>query len=274
MTEERLMRRLRAAAPVIIEPAGADELFAQIIARPVSAEAAGNRPGGVPRWVAAPRRLSVGVAAFLLLAGSATAAVISTGVFAHDTPVALFSADQPHHASLLGQPETVIPATVKAADTFTVPGVGQISLWTGTTSQNGICTGMVLPGTTWAGFGASPYDTGGAQAGCEPTYAQVDQNAEAHGGNAILELDGFQYSDATLQGTDGRSWEIEYGRITPPQGQAVTVRDEISGVSAPVTAEGWFAITLPMGSASTPPQAQLQALDSSGQVIAQEPNAS
>jgi hypothetical protein len=277
MTQERLMRRLRAANPVptIVERAGSDHLFALIVAGPGDERLTLRHDHRFSRWITGTRRLAVGAAACLLVTASAAAAVIGSGVFAHATPVALFEANAGQHPALSGQSETVIPSTVQASQTFTVPGVGQVTLWTATTSQGGFCMALLLPGTTWAGFSASQYDTGYGSVGCQPTYAQVNQYSVAHGGKPVLGLDdGFQYDNAILRGSDGREWDIYYGRVIPTQGQPATVRDQISGISAPVTSDGWFAITVPMPNPpTTQPNVQFQALDSAGQVIAQEPSA-
>jgi len=143
--------------------------------RDESASRAGRARGqhhSLPRWLVGPRRLALTAAAYLLVAASATAAAITTGVLAHDRPVTLFRIS-PGGASLAGLHETVIPSTVHRAETFTVPGVGRLAFWVATTHQHGICTALRLPGSIWSGFNASPADAGGGIPGCSPAYAQV-----------------------------------------------------------------------------------------------------
>ena len=270
MSEERLMRRLRAANPVAVVDEPAVELFARIVAEPGDARLL--RPGRrLPNWLLAPRRLVLVAVAFVLVAAGGTAGVVGWGVFAHDQPVALFrhdpvGQDLPPGASLWHQ--TVILSTVHRAEAFTVPGVGRIAFWVAASRQHGVCTALRLPGGSWSGLEGSPLDEGGSVPGCAPTRAQVNRSKPP-----VYVLDGFDYQEAIVRGHDGRQWRIEYGRVSSRRGRPVIVRDTLSQIRTRVARGGWFAIVLPIGDNNALPTWRLQALDGHGRIVAHEPHA-
>jgi hypothetical protein len=265
MTEQRLMQRLRAANPVpfAAEPSGAHELLARIVAQPGDRRLVVRRRR-LPRWLQSPRRLGLVAAMFVLVAAGGTAGV---GLLAHDGPVELFS-DNPAGTPGTGiWHQTVIPASVHRARTFSITGVGRLTLWVAQSRQRGICTALRLPDGDWAGLGSSPLDDGGTAPGCQPTRAQVNRTGR------VYQLDGFQYDEALVRGSGGTVWRIEYGRVTPRRGAAVSVRDLVSRERVPVAPGGWFAIALRDRDPSAIPHWRLQALGAGGRVVAQEPQA-
>jgi hypothetical protein len=272
MSEERLMRRLRAANPVAVvdRPAGADELLARIVSEPGDERLLARRRR-LPGWWLRPRRLLLVAVAFVLVAAGGTAGVVGWDVFAHDHPVALFEHDPVGRdlspgASLWHQ--TVITSTVHRAEAFTVPGVGRIAFWVAASRQHGLCTALRLPGGSWSGLEGSPIDEGGTVPGCAPTRAQVDRSKPP-----VYVLDGFDYQEAIVRGHDGRQWRIEFGRVSSRRGRPVIVRDTLSGITARVTRGGWFAIVFPIRDPNALPAWRLQALDADGRIVAHEPHA-
>jgi hypothetical protein len=270
MSEERLMRRLRAANPaaIIDPPVGVDELLARIVSEPGDARLVGGRHR-LPGWLRGPRRLVLVAVAFVLVAAGGTAGVVGWGMFAHDHPVALFRHDPagqglPPGNSLWHQ--TVITSTVHRAEAFTVPGVGRIAFWVAGTRQHGLCTALRLPGGSWSGLEGSPLDEGGTVPGCAPTRAQVNRTNPP-----VYLLDGFDYQEAIVRGHDGRRWRIEYGRVSSRHGRPVLVRDTLTQISTRVARGGWFAIVFPIRDINALPAWRLQALDGHGRIVAHEP---
>jgi hypothetical protein len=278
MTEERLLRRLRAANPMVhvSEPAGAQDLFAEIVAAPGDARLGAGRSRG-PWWrqIVGPRRLALVAAVFLLVAAGGTAGVIGIGAFAHDPPRALFVADPqgrgPGPGSGLWR-QRVIPSTVHRAVTLPVSGFGPVQLWVADSRQHGICTALRLPDASWSGLGGSPLDGGGTVPGCRPTRVQIN------GASPVYVIDGFDYVEAIVR-RGGTQWRIEYGQVArsgrdgagDAGGRPVAVRDVMSGRSVPVARGGWFAIAFRIRDPNALPGFRLEALDARGQVVAREP---
>jgi len=130
-------------------------------------------------------------------------------------------------------PETVIPSIVRRINTFTIPGVGPIQYWVADTKQNGICTALRLANGEWDGL-QNDGRVAGSMPGCRATRKQLSDGA--------LILDGFDYEQTSVAGTNGKSWAIEYGAVTVPN--AAEVRETINGVTAPIIDGQYFAIAL------------------------------
>jgi hypothetical protein len=179
-----------------------------------------------------------------------------------DSPAALFE-NNPQStgaspAALWDQ--TVLPATVRAIETFTIPGLGSVQYWVANTKQQGICTGLRLPGGSWAGLQGNG-QVGGAMPGCRPTREQLS-------GGSLL-LDGFDYQESDVVAANGQVWAIQYGVVSRPG--ATRVRDTTSGTTVPVIDGKYFAIALPTaGSDWENTGYHLVALDASNQPVAQE----
>jgi hypothetical protein len=270
MNEERLMQRLRAADPAPATNHPPDQaLWSSIVAAPGDPRLVDNRRPH--RWRSlGTRRLSLAAVVFALLAGGGTAGVISSGMFGHDRPTQLFR-DNPvgrdvSPGSALWH-QAVIPGTVRRAETISIADVGRLQLWVASARQHGICSALRLPGGAWAGLGASGIDEGGSVPGCHPTRQQINGD-----GRPVYVIDGFDYVEALVRGHDGRSWRVEYGTIDPRQGRAGHVRDALSGITAAVANGRWFAIVFPIRDPQAIPHWRLEALSTTGRVIAEEPS--
>lgn len=232
------------------------------------------RFGSSRRWARSihrgGRRAVLVPAALLLTTAAAAAATgIATGVLnpfqvAHDNaidaPLRLFE----NNPGVTGATpaalwhQTVIPATVRQVETFTVPGVGAVHYWVADTEQHGICTALRLPDGTWAGLQHSGR-AGGSMPGCSPTRAQVS-------GGALL-VDGFDYRDGAVLDNNRKPWLLTYGAVTAA-GHATQVRDTVSGTSAPVVDGKYFALAVrPVGS-DRGDDIRLEAVDANGRIVA------
>lgn len=258
MTSDRLLDRVRAANPVPVATITNDELFARIVATP-----------GDPRLVTAPRRrrrigtrgLAPTVAALVLCGAGGTVGAVQ--LLSHASPQALFKANPaggysrfPGRAPVR---QVLIPGSVRRAATFTVPGVGRFEYWIALSRPSGwLCDAIRQPDGTWADLeGNDKYQIGGPVPGCG-TLPWHD----AHG---------FSYYNTSIQHR-GTTWRIVYGYV-PTTGHPAAVRDRISGVTAPLGDERYFAIVLPycQGRSCNRPAPfayfQMQTLDASGRVL-------
>ncbi len=96
--------------------------------------------------------------------------------------------------------------------------------------------------------------------GCRPTRKQLSDGA--------LILDGFDYEQTSVTGTNGKSWAIQYGAVTIHG--AAQVRETVNGVTAPIIDGRYFAIALQPASRDWGDTGRLQALSASGQQLAEE----
>ena len=261
MSTDLLLERVRAANPAPATPINDDELFARIVASP-----------GDPRVGARPRRrrrigtrgLALVAAAVVLCGAGGTVGAVQ--LLSHASPKALFKADpagqssrRPGHSGGTGQ--TAIPSTVRRATTFTVPGVGRFEYWIALSRPSGwLCDAIRQPDGTWADIGPGDnYQVGGPVPGCG-TLPWHD----AHG---------FSYYPTSIQHR-GTTWRIVYGYVPTP-GHPVTVRDRVSGTTAPIGDGRYFAIVLPLckGHTCSLPVPRpgsgfrLQTLDAGGRVL-------
>jgi hypothetical protein len=257
MTSDRLLDRVRAANPAPAATITNDELFARIVASPGDARLARRRRRLGTRGLAL-------IAAAVVLTG-AGGTVGAVQLLSHASPKALFNADpqgqfsrRPGHTGGTGQ--TVIPRTVQRATTFTVPGVGRFEYWVALSRPSGwLCTALRQPDGSWADLGLDDkYQIGGPVPGCG-TLPWHD----AHG---------FSYDSTYVPAPGHRMWRLVYG-YAPTTGHPLTVRDRISGVTAPIGDGRYFAIVIPycQGRGCNRPQPfawfQIQTLDASGRVV-------
>jgi hypothetical protein len=232
------------------------------------------------RFGLARRTALVPVALMLTSAAAIAGTGLATGFFnlnkqakdnVADTPLQLFQADLPAQPPASPQTlwrQTVIPSTVHTIATPTIPGIGTVQYWVADTTQHGICTAIRLPDGSWAGL-KNFKQVGGSLVGCRPTRAQL--------GAGALILSGFDYTYSEVLARDAQKFLLEYGEITAP-GHPTRVRDEATGVTAPVIDRKYFLLVIPSareqfaGSAS-PVDAHLVALNSSGKLVADEKRA-
>jgi hypothetical protein len=264
MSTDRVLDRVRAANPVPAAPIADDELFSRIVAGPGDPRLAA--PAAARRW---RRRMGTRglalIAAGVVLCG-AGGTVGAVQLLSHDSPKALFKADPagqysrfPGHTGGTGQ--TVIPQSVHRAAAFTVPGVGGFAYWIALSRPSGwLCSAIRQPDGTWADLGDdNKYQLGGPVPGCG--------NLPWH------DAHGFSYYNTSIQHR-GTTWRIVYGYV-PATGHPATVRDKVSGVSAPIGDGRYFAIVLPLckGHTCSLPVPRpgsgfrLQTIDASGRVL-------
>jgi hypothetical protein len=201
-----------------------------------------------PAW--ARRRISVGgfaVTPVALLAVVATAAAATTAAVAISA-TNLFQ----HNPRGIpgGPPQTVLPATVRQVDSVTIPSYGTVAAWGATTRQGGLCLALKLPDGTWGGLPGTPLHDGevdGNTPGCFQTRQQMVVNDEAVApgqqptGAAPVPLEEW---DDTVTNSAGQHWDIYVGYVEV-QGTAATVRSPVTGVSTPVTSDGYYMLAEP-----------------------------
>jgi len=259
MSTDRVIDRVRAANPAPTAATADDELFARIVAGP-----------GDPRLSPpAPRRRRVRgiglIVAAVVFSATGGAVADQLGAFSHASPKALFAADPADHYSRRpgktgGTGQTVIPGTVHRATTFTIPGVGRFEWWIGISKPSGwLCGAIRQPDGTWADLGAGDrYQLGGPMPGC--------------GTLPWHDAEGFAYDQTSVQSRHGRTWRVAYG-YAPATGRPATIRDRVSGVTAPIGDGRYFAIVMPLcsGHACADPAGfpgyRLQTLDGAGRVL-------
>jgi len=252
MTSDRLLERVRAANPAPAAPIHDDELFARIVATPGDTRLVRRRR----LRVGAPRLALIG-AAIVLTAAGGTAGAIQLGVFDHASPEALFKGN-PAGMFPGSRHQSVNPHTVHRATTFTVPGVGRFEYWIALSRTGWLCNAIRQPDGTWAALADDKFQIGGPVPGCS--------------GWSWRDSAGFAYYPMTVPGPGRRMWRLVYG-YAPRTGHPVTVRDRISGVTAPIGDGRYFAIVIPycQGRSCNRPAPfawfQLQTLDASGRVL-------
>ncbi len=198
-----------------------------------------------PAWTT--RRIRVGafaVAPVAALAVAATAAAAATVAVA----ISATSLFQQNPAAIPGgPPQTVLPATVRQVDSVTIPDYGTVVAWGATTQQGGLCLALKLPDGTWAGLPPGTATVSGPVPGCFTTRQQMVVNHEAVApgqqptGMAPMPLELW---DETVVNSTGQHWDIYVGYVEA-QGTAATVRSPITGVSAPVTSDGYYMLAEP-----------------------------
>jgi hypothetical protein len=267
MTEHRVLARVRAANPVPVAVAENDELWQTIVAGPGDPRLLDHRPGrrGMRGLRVRARRLPLVL--LLVVATGAGGAAGWLGAFGQDSPTTLFSRD-PAAAGAPGSAlwhETLRAGSVRRAETFAVPGVGPVQLWTASTAQHGVCTALRLPDGVWAGSGASPLDAGSTVPGCMPTREQVNHSMP----HPVYAIDGLDYAESVLRGNDGRFWRIEYG-VVSVRGRAAEVVDALSGIRARVVGGRYFALVLPIAHPGSRQTWRLFARDAAGRLLTAE----
>jgi hypothetical protein len=258
MTSDRLLDRVQAANPAPAATITDDELFARIVAQP-----------GDPRLVARTRRRRrVGTRGLALLAAAvvlcgAGGTVGAVEVLSHASPKKLFEANPSGQYARVpgrafGTRETVIPQTVRLATTFAVPRVGRFEYWIALSRPKGwLCMAIRQPDGTWAELGSDSL-FGGPVPGC--------------GNSAWQDAHGFDYYPTTVPAPGRRLWRLVYG-YAPTTGHPVEVRDRISGATARIGDDRYFALVIPycQGRSCNRPAPfawfQLQTLDASGRVL-------
>ena len=246
MSTDRVIDRIRAADPAPAMPVTDDALFARIVAGP-----------GDPRLVRArrSRRRVRGIAVIVAaVVFSATGGAFGLGAFSHDSPKALFEANpagpfpwRPGQGVIV---PAVIPQSVRLATTYAVPGVGRFQLWVALSRPKGwLCTAIREPDGTYAGLpSGAKYELAGPMPGCG-TLGWQDAR-------------GFDYWPSSIASPGGREWWIAWG-YAPSTGHPTEVRDEISGITAPIGDGRYFAIVIPQSR----PGFRLQTLDAFGRVL-------
>ena len=190
------------------------------------------------------------------------------------SPTALFRKDPgwPGHgwkripANIFIRRETVIPASVRARVSTTVPDYGRVRFWAGTTKQGGFCSAIELPDGSWAGYPFSQHPTdgfyGGTVPGCIDTEQQRSIGELGHPSvEAPTTHEGF---DDEVKTRTGRIWEIFFGYVTT-QGRAATVKDAVSSHTAPVTPAGYFLLAEPPSSKDD--SVNVEVLDAAGRPL-------
>ncbi len=185
---------------------------------------------------------------------------------AHDPATRLFQKSVPFEGgtvvggkggTVVPHTETVIRSSVRTIAKPIVPGVGAVQFWVGDTKQHGYCVALRLPNGNWAGL-EDVARLGGSVPGCQPTRAQV--------GAGALILSGFDYTDAEVPTKSGKGLDLVYCQIVAP-GHPTKVRDDFSGVAAPVIDGKYFMLVTQAGDSGN---IHLVALDAAGKVIADE----
>jgi len=246
---DRVIDRVRAANPAPATMTTDEALFARIVSLPGDPRLVGTAKRGRLRM--RTRGVALIIAAVML---SATGGAFGLGAFSHDSPKALFEANpagpfpwRPGQGVIV--PE-VIPSTVRLATTFTVPGVGRFQLWVALSRPKGwLCTAIRQPDGTYAGLpSGGSYQLAGPMPGC--------------GMLGLQDIRGFDYWPSSIGSADGREWWVAWG-YAPRTGHPVEVRDEVSGIIAPIGDGRYFAIAIPQ----TRPGFRLQTLDAAGRVL-------
>jgi hypothetical protein len=201
-----------------------------------------------PAWTT--RRIRVGgfaVAPVAVLAVVATAAAATTAAVAISA-TSLFQQNPAGYPN--GPPQTVLPSTVRQVDSVTIPDYGTVAAWGATTQQGGLCIALKLPDGTWAGLpgkALSDGQDGGEVPGCFKTRQQMVVNDEAIApgqqptGAAPMPLEAW---DDTVVNSTGQHWDIYVGYVEA-QGTAATVRSSVTGMSTPVTSDGYYMLAEP-----------------------------
>jgi hypothetical protein len=209
-------------------------LHAIAIERPANR---GSRPVRQRRRVRRPA--AIGVVVLGLFSAAAVAATthlitLSSLIGTHARPAELFVAN-PEGWGQPGYRYVAVPHTSRLVETVTVPGGGKVQYWTANATHHGICLGLRLANGTWADLTRTPSPIGiGPAPGCIGTT-----RANGTGANG----DGFFWFASELgHGFDGG--RLVYGIVHVVSGQA-TVRDTISGATAPVIDHRYFAIVIP-----------------------------
>jgi hypothetical protein len=156
--------------------------------------------------------------------------------------------------------ETVIPATIRKAETLTVPGVGSVQFWVADSKQHGVCAALRLPAGRWAGM-QNGGRVGGELPGCVPTRAQM--------GAGALIIDGFDYTESDVVASGAKRWMLLYGAVTAP-GEPVAVRDRFSGRSTRAVDGRYFAIALRPFHNDYGDHVHLQAFNAAGRLVASQ----
>ena len=237
MTPDQLMERVRASDPGSESMVtNADALFGQIVSRPGDARllaGAVGRPRSLRRWARTAMRPLPLLATLVVVTGAAaaTSGIISILQLTHAKPRRLFVANPAN--MFPGQPhQYVVPNTVRLATTFTVAGTGRFQFWVALSRQGWLCEAIRQPDGTWAdlGFRHDRYQISGPVPGC--------------GRGFWHDAKGFDYYPTSIQTRRGLS-RIVYG-YAPTVGHPVTVRDAITGTTAPIGDGRFFAIVIPM----------------------------
>jgi hypothetical protein len=206
------------------------------VQRALEREMAGKRS----RWPAwTRRRIRIGgfaVPSVAVLAVVATAAAATTAAVA----VSATSLFEQNPAGIAGgPPQTLLPATVRQVDSVTIPDYGTVAAWGATTQQGGLCIALKLPDGTWGGLPGKALSDGeaGHTPGCFQTRQQqvVGTTAEIQ---APLPLE--EWADTVINSA-GQQWDIYVGYVEA-QGTAATVRSAVTGVSTPVTNDGYYML--------------------------------
>jgi hypothetical protein len=154
--------------------------------------------------------------------------------------------------------QTVIPSTVRKLREFTVTGVGPLQYWVANTKQHGICGALRMADGKWVGLEHKGM-AGGSFPGCYPTRAQV--------GAGALIIDGFDFTESSVNGRQGQRWITIYGAVSTSQTLA-RVRDTVSGTNASLVSGHYFAMALhPVGN-DYGDDIHLEAFDASGHRVA------
>jgi len=190
------------------------------------------------------------------------------------SPTALFRKDPgwPGHgwkripANIFIRKETVIPASVRARVSTTVPDYGRVRFWAATTKQGGFCSAIELPDGSWAGYPFSQHPTDGFYGGTVPGCIDTEQQRSiGELGQPSVEAptthEGF---DDEVKTKTGHVWALFFGYVTT-QGHAAIVKDPASDSTARVTPAGYFLLVEPPSSADD--SVALQVLDVGGQPL-------
>lgn len=200
------------------------------------------------------RPLRLAVAAFALVAVCAGGAWAGGVV----SPLSLFEANPSYDAADPGNAlwnQHVLPSSVVDVADIDVPKAGPVSVWLARSKEGGWCGALRLPDGSWAAAPGS--SVGGTVPGCYPTREQVN----AH--DPVYVIDGFDYVEDQVDARShgGSFWRIEFGLVRIPD--AVRVVDTVSGRSAPVVRDEFFALALPFPDGLTMPM-RLIAVDADG----------
>ncbi len=189
----------------------------------------------------------------LLVVFAGTALAAATFVVVNATSV--FQAD-PQGMRFNGNQETVIPSSVRQFATVTIPSYGTVQAWAGLTKAGGFCFALKAPNGTWAGdplpssLPASNGWDGGTVPGCFQTQQQQTLQGGGFTGQAV------EVWNDLVRTSNGSDYVIYVG-FAEAKGVAALVRDSATGVTAPVSHGGYYALaepapTTPIGSAGPP----------------------
>jgi hypothetical protein len=205
------------------------------------------------------RRIRIGgfaVTPLALLGVVATAAAATTAVtlsattlFTHN-PYAVTA-----HGTVNGFTEKVIPSTVHQLSSADIPDYGQVQVWIANTSSGGTCEAFKLPDGSWANLNQpAPGQQGvsGAAPACANSRQQeiltnppvpAGQQPSPKTGQFLITMPLEEWNIAVTNNA-GVNYSLYVGYVTA-DGVAATVRDTASGVSAPVSADGYFVLATP-----------------------------